>query len=60
VSHPLLSEAVVGEVAVSRTYDTIRLTAGLYGSFGPGWNGSFETLVGADILEERGNGSAEV
>jgi hypothetical protein len=36
------TDAVVGEVEVSRTYDTIRLTPGRYGSFGPGWNGSLE------------------
>jgi RHS repeat-associated protein len=50
------TDAVVGEVEVSRTYDTIRLTPGRYASFGPGWNGSLESrlrFLSANIVEAR-------
>ncbi len=39
------TDAVVGDLALTRTFHSGRLTAGRYGLLGPGWNFSFEMRV---------------
>jgi RHS repeat-associated protein len=36
------TDAVVGELAFTRSYNTARITAARFGTFGAGWNTSFE------------------
>ena len=51
------NDAVVGELSLTRTYNTARLTPTLrFGAFGPGWNTSFEIRINAfsaKLLELR-------
>jgi RHS repeat-associated protein len=51
------TDAVVGDLSLTRTYSTARLTvAGRYGMLGPGWNMSFETRLlfpAAQTIEAR-------
>jgi hypothetical protein len=39
------TDAVVGELAFSRTFDSARVANQRFGSFGPGWNASFEARL---------------
>jgi RHS repeat-associated protein len=41
------TDAVVGELALTRTYNSARVTSGRYGALGPGWNASFEGRIRA-------------
>jgi hypothetical protein len=36
------TDAVVGRIAITRSYNSARTTTGRHGAFGPGWNASFD------------------
>jgi len=50
------TDARVGSLAFTRTYNTARLIGGRYGVFGAGWNSSFESrlTVYTGVIEHRG------
>jgi YD repeat-containing protein len=51
------TDAAGGELALSRTYNSARVTSGRYGAFGRGWNATFEgrlRALNAFTLEVRG------